>query len=230
MTANFKSSTGGEVELGFSDLPDILPAFPLAGVLLLPRAHLPLNIFEPRYLNMVRDALERRDRLIGMIQPNDAQSGTHEPPLFKVGCAGRIVESNDTPDGRILISLVGICRFGVAEEIEGNKGYRRIRPAWQSYRQDLAGDEDRVERPRLIAALKRYFGLHAIEADWDALDRTPSERLVSSIAMICPFDPSEKQALLEAPDLNTRAETMIALIEMATIDPQGEGARAPSRH
>jgi Lon protease-like protein len=220
----------GEAELGFSDLPEALPVFPLAGVLLLPRAHLPLNIFEPRYLNMVRDALERRDRLIGMIQPTDPRSGLHEPPLYRIGCAGRIVESSDTSDGRILISLVGICRFALTAEIEGMKGYRRVRPDWQSYRQDLACDEDRVDRPRLVAALKRYFHLNAIEADWDALDRTPSERLVSSIAMICPFDPSEKQALLEAPDLNARAETMIALIEMAIIDPQGEGAPAPSRH
>src|SRR6185503_8896833 len=136
MTANFKSSTGGEVELGFSDLPDILPVFPLAGVLLLPRAHLPLNIFEPRYLNMVRDALERRDKLIGMIQPSDPRSGLYEPPLFKIGCAGRVVESSDTPDGRILINLVGVCRFAIAEEIDGVKGYRRVRPDWQPFRGD----------------------------------------------------------------------------------------------
>ncbi len=220
----------GEAELGFSDLPETLPVFPLAGVLLLPRAHLPLNIFEPRYVNMVRDTLERRDKLIGMIQPNDPRSGEHEPSLFTVGCAGRIVESNDTPDGRILINLVGLCRFKIAAEIEGAKGYRRVRPDWRPYRQDLVGEEDSVDRPRLVAALKRYFKLNAIEADWEALDRTPSERLVSSIAMICPFDPSEKQALLEAPTLTARAETMIALIDMATIDPQGEGAKAPSRH
>ena len=220
----------GETELGLSDLPETLPVFPLAGVLLLPRAHLPLNIFEPRYLNMVRDTLERRDKLIGMIQPSDSQSGLYEPPLFKVGCAGRIVESNETPDGRILINLVGLCRFKVAAEIEGVKGYRRVRPDWQPYGHDLKGDDDGVDRPRLVAALKRYFRLNAIEADWEALDRTPSERLVSSIAMICPFDPSEKQALLEAPTLTARAETMIARIDMAPIDPQGEGAKAPSRH
>jgi Lon protease-like protein len=220
----------GEAELGFSDLPESLAVFPLAGVLLLPRAHLPLNIFEPRYLAMVRDTLERRDRLIGMMQPSDPKSKLQDPPLYRVGCAGRIVESSDTPDGRILINLVGICRFEIAAELEGVNGYRRVRPSWQNYRHDLAGDEDRVDRPRLVAGLKRYFHLNAIEADWDALDRTSSERLVSSIAMICPFDPSEKQALLEAPDLTARAETMIALIEMSTIDPQSEGAPAPSRH
>ena len=219
-----------DTELGFSDLPETLPVFPLAGVLLLPRAHLPLNIFEPRYLAMIRDALESRDRLIGMIQPSDPRSDLYEPPLYPIGCAGRVVESNDTPDGRILITLEGICRFGIEAEIGNVKGYRRVRPGWQRYRRDFDPVEDRVDRPRLTAALQRYFQTTGIEADWEALERTPSERLVSSIAMICPFDPSEKQALLEAPDLASRAETMIALIEMASLEQPGEGARAPLRH
>lgn len=212
-------------ELAFSDLPETLPVFPLAGVLLLPRAHLPLNIFEPRYLAMVRDALGRPDRLIGMIQPSDARTELYEPPLYTIGCAGRIIESGDTPDGRILITLVGICRFVIEAEIGNVEGYRLVRPGWNKYRQDFAVDEDKVDRPRLVTALRRYFKLNGIEADWEALDRTPSERLVSSIAMICPFDPSEKQALLEATDLNRRAETMIALIEMATLDQRGEASR-----
>jgi Lon protease-like protein len=212
-------------ELAFSDLPEMLPVFPLPGVLLLPRALLPLNIFEPRYLNMVRDTLETRDRLIGMVQPSDPHSGLYEPPLFTIGCAGRILESSDTPDGRILITLQGVCRFTIEAEIGNVKGYRRVRPGWRGYRDDFAPEEERIDRPRLIAALKGYFKLHSIEADWDALERTAAERLVSSIAMICPFDPSEKQALLEAPDLPHRAELMIALIEMATLDPQGEASR-----
>jgi hypothetical protein len=212
-------------ELAFSDLPETLPVFPLAGVLLLPRAHLPLNIFEPRYLAMVRDALERSDRLIGMIQPSEARSELYEPPLYSVGCAGRIIESSETADGRILITLIGVCRFELEAEIGNVDGYRRVRPGWRKYRQDFAGDADNVDRPRLVAALKRYFKLNGIEADWDALERTPSERLVSSIAMICPFDPSEKQALLEAKDLTQRAETMIALIEMATPDQPGDASR-----
>jgi hypothetical protein len=212
-------------ELAFSDLPETLPVFPLTGILLLPRTHLPLNIFEPRYLAMVRDALESRDRLIGMIQPSDTRPDIEDPALYSIGCAGRIIESSDTPDGRIMITLLGISRFEIETEIGKTKGYRRVRPDWATYRQDFAADEDNVDRPHLVAALKRYFKHNGIEADWEALNRTPSERLVSSIAMICPFDPSEKQALLETTDLNRRAETMIALIEMATLDRQGDSFR-----
>jgi Lon protease-like protein len=217
--------TAENTELTFSDLPETVPVFPLPGVLLLPRALLPLNIFEPRYLNMVRDALETRERLIGMVQPADAHSELYEPPLFSVGCAGRIIESSDTPDGRMLITLRGVCRFELDAEIGNVKGYRRVRAGWRPYHNDFAAEEERIDRPRLVSALKRYFKRHSIEADWDALERTAAERLVSSIAMICPFDPSEKQALLEAGDLPQRTELMIALIEMGMLDQQGDASR-----
>ncbi|GAB4196675.1 MAG: LON peptidase substrate-binding domain-containing protein [Thalassobaculales bacterium] len=210
----------------FEDLPAAIPIFPLEGVLLLPRGRLPLNIFEPRYLEMTRAALAAPQRLIGMIQPRPGSSG-REPPVFETGCAGRITSFSETDDGRYLITLTGVCRFTVAQELPGVAGYRIVQPDWSRFRADFdaPGAVD-FDRPRFEAALKRYFTAHGIQADWEAVTQSPEERLITSLAMICPFSPLEKQALLEAPDLAARAEAMTALVEMAVAElPGGDGAK-----
>ena len=206
-------------------LPEILPIFPLTGVLLLPRGRLPLNIFEPRYLTMTRDALGG-DRLIGMVQPSDPQHqdnrgrGPLNPPVYPIGCAGRITSFTETDDGRYMVTLTGVSRFGIAEEYPVLNGYRRVRPDWQTFARDLdspAGTE--FDRDRFIRGLKSFFNQRQISADWEAIEKAAGEHLINSIAMLCPFAPSEKQALLEAPDLNERARRLIALVEMAAVQP-----------
>jgi len=212
---------------GGTALPSILPIFPLAGVLLLPRGRLPLNIFEPRYLAMTRDALAG-ERLIGMVQPSDPSARGSEPTVYPTGCAGRITSFSETDDGRFLITLTGICRFRIREELPLLEGYRRVVPEWREFAQDLdSEDEPGFDRDRLLRGLRTYFQQHQIQADWDAITAVPGERLVTSIAMICPFDPSEKQALLEAPDLDERARLLTAIVEMAGLNqpPGGAGAR-----
>lgn len=205
-------------------LPDVLPIFPLTGILLLPRGRLPLNIFEPRYLAMTRDALGG-ERLIGMIQPNEPQrdntgGGALNPPVYKVGCAGRITQFSETDDGRFLITLTGVSRFRVAEELPLVSGYRRIVPDWQAYPLDREPPpEPNFDRGRLIRGLKGFFALRRLEVDWQAIEKAPAEHLITSLAMACPFAPSEKQALLEAADLDARAELLTALVEMAAVEP-----------
>ncbi|MBP5857983.1 LON peptidase substrate-binding domain-containing protein [Marivibrio halodurans] len=208
----------------FEDLPASIPVFPLSGVLLLPRGMLPLNIFEPRYLNMIEDAL-KADRMIGMIQPSATPARSDkEPPLYAMGCAGRIVAFEETDDGRFLVSLKGVARFTVAEEMPTTRGYRRVRPDWTGFETDLEeASHGAVERKKLFKSLKSFFKAQEIEASWDALNETPDERLVNSLAMICPFEASEKQALLEAPSLKERAEVLTALVEMAVLDTGGGG-------
>jgi Lon protease-like protein len=199
----------------FGELPDSLPIFPLTGVLLLPRGRLPLNVFEPRYLSMVEDAL-KGDRMIGMIQPC---GDSDPPPVFSTGCAGRIVSFTESDDGRYLISLSGLCRFTVAKELESQRGYRRIQPDWAPFKGDM--DEEQcpgLQRSQFISLLQAYFHRQGLSANWDAIGESPDERLLTSLAMICPFEPSEKQALLEAPDLASRAEIMVQLLEMAIAD------------
>ena len=208
-------------------LPGILPVFPLAGVLLLPRGRLPLNIFEPRYLAMTRDALGG-ERLIGMIQPQDPALGgpnsdDMNPPLYPVGCAGRITQFSETDDGRFLITLTGVSRFRIREELPLLSGYRRVVPDWGAF----AADRDAAPRPgfdraRLVRGLKSFFAMHQISADWEAIDKAPGEHLVTSLAMACPFAPSEKQALLEAADPDGRAELLTTLVEMAALKPTSE--------
>ncbi|PWC53410.1 LON peptidase substrate-binding domain-containing protein [Azospirillum sp. TSO22-1] len=214
----------------FDQLPRELPVFPLPGVLLLPRGRLPLNIFEPRYLAMVQDALGT-DRMIGMIQPTDPTSRAKAPPLYETGCAGRITSFAETEDGRLLITLTGVCRFLVLRELPCARGYRRVQPAWERFAADLDGEATGgIDRERLVCGLKGYFKTQGISANWDSIDGTPDERLVTSLAMICPFEASEKQALLEAPDLGERAKLLIALIEMAILDGhEGDGGTLP-RH
>jgi Lon protease-like protein len=205
-------------------LPDILPIFPLPGVLLLPRGRLPLNIFEPRYLAMTRDAIAG-DRLIGMIQPLDPVLREANPPVYPVGCAGRITSFSETEDGRYLITLTGISRFRIREELPLYEGYRRIVPDWSEFRRDLESEAgEGFDRERLVRGLRAFFQKHGIAADWEAVMRTPGERLVTSIAMICPFSPGEKQALLEAPSLEERGRLLTAIVEMAAAALPRDGA------
>ena len=209
-----------------AELPVILPIFPLTGVLLLPRGRLPLNIFEPRYLAMTRGALAS-ERLIGMVQPSDPTVQESNPPVYPTGCAGRITSFSETDDGRFLITLTGTGRFRIREELPLLEGYRRIVPDWTEFARDNEGEEEaRFDRERLMRGLRAYFQQHQITADWDAVTSVPGERLVTSIAMICPFDPREKQALLEAPDLDERARLLTAIVEMALMHRPSEGTGA----
>lgn len=212
---------------GATALCETLPIFPLAGVLLLPRGRLPLNIFEPRYLAMTRDALGG-DRLIGMVQPSDPnQPASGNPPVYPTGCAGRITSFSETDDGRYLITLTGLCRFHIREELPLHSGYRRVVPQWDDFASDLRTPrEPAFDRERLLRGLRSYFDKHQIKAEWDAIGSVPGERLVTSIAMVCPFEPSEKQALLEAPGLDERAQLLTAIVEMAIIDGSGESGGA----
>lgn len=199
-------------------LPETLPLFVLPSVLLLPRGRLPLNIFEPRYRALVDDALGLPQRMIGIVQINDTESGDGAK-LFTVGCAGRIASFAETDKGTYLISLTGVSRFGLGEELEMVNGYRRIRPVWSAYGEDLSEPPHGVvERGRLFSALRHYFKVHGIMANWDVIQDTPDEQLIISLAMTCPFAPWEHQALLEAPTLAERSRLLLTLIEMATLD------------
>lgn len=214
------------------DLPSRLPIFPLTGVLLLPRARLPLHVFEPRYLSMVSDALGA-GRMIGMIQPVADAPPEGDPLVYDTGCAGRIVEFRETDDGRCLIALSGVCRFHVQRETTDGTPYRTVAPDWSEFAGDLGpGDEGDFDRSRLLRGLKRYFRLTGMSVDWADIESSPCERLINALAMICPLGPSEKQALLEAPDLNHRARLLIAMIEMIIVDTEraDTGGRAASRH
>ena len=208
-------------------LPDILPIFPLTGVLLLPRGRLPLNIFEPRYLAMTRDAMEG-ERLIGMVQPQEGAGDAGDPPVYRTGCAGRMVSFSETDDGRYLITLSGLARFDIARELPRAQLYRRVVPEWEPYRGDLAPATDTIDRARLLAALKPFLERQGVIADWRAVDATPDVRLVTTVAMVAPFQPAEKQALLEARDLGERARLLTALVEMSV---HGSAERADgARH
>jgi Lon protease-like protein len=205
-----------------TSLPARIPIFPLAGVLLLPGGKLPLHIFEPRYRDMIRDALSG-ERLIGMVQPTDPARGSPRPEIYRTGCAGRIVEDRETEDGRFYVTLHGLCRFRIAEELAVATRYRQVAADWTPYRGDVgASDEDgRVDRARLLPALRAYLQLAGIPADWKAVEGAPSAALVNYLSMICPFSPSEKQALLEAADVFERGRVMTALIEMAVLAKAG---------
>ena len=205
----------------FDQLPEIVPIFPLAGVLLLPRGKLPLNVFEPRYLAMTEDALSG-NRMIGIIQPSDPLSRASVPPVYPIGCAGRITSFSETDDGRYLITLTGVCRFETVRELPIVRGYRRVDVSWERFAADLEEPGPALfDRARLVEGLRTYFKIQGISANWDAIESTPDERLVTSLAMICPFEPSEKQALLECGSLSERASMMIAIIEMSVLDKRG---------
>ena len=202
----------------FEDLPRDLPIFPLPSVLLLPRGKLPLNLFEPRYLAMGLDAIAG-NRMIGMIQPvvpeRDPVGDT--AGVYRTGCAGRITSFSETTDGRLLITLTGICRFDVVREIAGDRQYRRVEPDFSPYRADLEqpAQGTPIDRERLVSALRAYTGATGMDFDWGAVEDAGDELLVMSLAMVCPFEAQEKQALLEAADLTELANTVITLMEMA---------------
>jgi len=204
-------------------LPASLPLFPLSGVLLLPRGQLPLNIFEPRYLAMTDDALAG-DRMIGMIQPTVPDSPAQNPALYRVGCAGRITSFAEMGE-RYLITLTGVCRFDLVDEMPTTRGYRRAVANWAPYPDDMVEAEAPLDRPRLMAGLERYFDRHGLKADWTAVNAAPSERLVTLVAMLCPFSPAEKQALLECPDFEARGRLLIDLVEMDARAIPGDGLR-----
>jgi hypothetical protein len=201
------------------DLPGTVPIFPLSGALLLPRARLPLHIFEPRYLTMV-DAALGGHRLIGMIQPRPAPETVQRPDLYPVGCLGKITSFSETEDGRYFITLTGVCRFRPERELDTITPYRQIVADYADFEADLAPaeDENAVDRHHLAEALKDYLTKQNLDADWETIEHAPCETLVNSLAVICPFEPPEKQALLEAPTLAERGRALIALIEMASAE------------
>lgn len=198
-----------------ADLPETIPVFPLPGALLLPRAHLPLHIFEPRYLAMLEDCLKTRHRLIGMIQPR--QTPTGEKRLQAIGCAGRVTSFSETDDGRYMITLSGISRFRVKEEVQGFAPYRRCLVEWAPFGRDLgiAEDDPGLDREAFLAVLGRFFEKQGLSTDWKGLKGADPELLVNTLSMLCPFSSEDKQALLEAPTLMTRRETLVTLIEFA---------------
>jgi uncharacterized protein len=199
-----------------TDLPETIPIFPLPGALLLPRARLPLHIFEPRYLQMLDDAMKTKHRLIGMIQPREVPGST-EKRLQAIGCAGRLTGFSETEDGRYMITLSGQSRFRVKEEVQGFAPYRRALVDWAPFGRDL-GDEETdkgFDRKVFLAVLARYFAAMELSTDWSSLKEAEPELLVNSLSMLCPFSPEDKQALLEAPSLTTRRETLVTLIEFA---------------
>ncbi len=203
------------------DLPRTIPIFPLSGAILFPRASMPLNIFEPRYLNMIDDTIGA-DRLIGMVQPWSAASDLSRPEIAPVGCVGRITSFAETDDGRYLITLTGVCRFRVRAELRADTPYRQVDADFMAFGEDLAapGDSFALDRAELYSALRRYVeSKGGFQVDWSAVEAAPAEALVNAIASLCPFDSPEKQALLEAETLYDRASTLIALLELnATPD------------
>ena len=200
-----------------SDLPDVIPVFPLSGALLLPRGQMPLNIFEPRYLAMIDDAMLSGRRLVGMIQPDPAHSESEEnPTLFKIGCVGRITQLAETGDGRYHIQLTGIARFRIEHEVEAATLYRQCRVAYAPFTDDFTArlGEDVVDRKAVLSALAAFLKANNLKTDWGEIENAPNEALVNALAMMSPYGPAEKQAMLEAPDLKTRAEILVAVTEI----------------
>jgi uncharacterized protein len=198
------------------DLPAVIPVFPLNGALLLPRADLPLNIFEPRYLAMIEDAL-KAERIIGMIQTAEEEEKSSPPALMKIGCAGRLTSFAETPDQRVLITLTGVCRFTVVGELAATTPYRQVEADFDAFEIDLVTDlgANEVNRPALLTAFKDYLTANNMNADWNEINATSTEVLVNTLSLLAPYAAREKQALLEAPDLKTRAEVLVALTEIA---------------
>ncbi len=202
------------------DLPKVLPIFPLEGVLLLPGGRLPLNVFEPRYLAMFDDAMAS-NRLIGMIQPCDENRREETPKVYETGCVGRVTSFSETDDGRYLVTLSGLIRFDVVRELPAGS-YRMVEPDYTRFSGDMEEDKGAIDRDRLVKVLNAYFEANSIEGDWEAIEQTSDERLVTSLAMICPLGAPEKQALLESMTLTERAEALTAIMEMATHSGDGE--------
>ncbi|MBY8976016.1 LON peptidase substrate-binding domain-containing protein [Rhodobacteraceae bacterium NNCM2] len=204
-----------------ADLPDVIPVFPLPGALVLPRGRLPLNIFEPRYLAMLDDTLRSDHRLIGMVQP--LESRENPPRLHQIGCAGRVTSMSETEDGRYLIALCGVARFRIASELEGFTPYRRVRVEWSDFHADLgeAEQDEEMDRKEFFPLLERFFASRELSSDWESLESAETELLINSLSMMCPFSTEEKQALLEAPNLRDRRETLVALMQFAIASGNG---------
>ena len=198
-----------------SDLPSAIPVFPLPGALLLPRSRLPLHLFEPRYLAMLDDVMKTPERLIGMLQPYETPGG--EGRLHSIGCAGRLTAFSETEDGRYMITLSGQSRFRVTSEVQGFAPYRRCEVNWSGFERDLGPvEEDKdFQREAFLKLLNRFFRDRGLSTDWGSLREAEDELLINSLSMLCPFSPEDKQALLEAPSLSTRRETLVTLIEFA---------------
>ena len=225
-------------DLRIGSLPTELPVFPLPGALLLPRGRLPLNVFEPRYLALIEDALAA-DRMFGMIQPSDrldeeadmladdAPAAAEAPALFAVGCVGRLMSFNEREDGTCSVALAGVARFRVGRELPEVRGYRRLSVSYFGYAHDLEEVEPiDFDREALVGTLRRYFAHRGFEARWEAIDQMDDETLLTTLGMICPFPPAEKQALLEARTLTDRARTLQALLEMAGHEMEPGGGRS----
>jgi Lon protease-like protein len=220
---------------GSADLPENIPVFPLPGALLLPRGQMPLNIFEPRYLAMVDDSMRDGHRLIGMIQPDpshpdSAHPGPQDKPtLFKVGCVGRITQLAETGDGRYLLQLTGVARFRVEEELNVATLYRQCRVTTVPFANDFIArkGEDKVDRKAVLDALTAFLKANNLKTDWDGIEKAPNEALVNALAMMSPYGTAEKQAMLEAPDLQARAEILIAVTEMELAKKTAGGGETP---
>ncbi len=214
------------------DLPPRIPVFPLRGAILLPRASLPLNVFEPRYLQMLADVLAGA-RFLGILQPArvdgtlDRESPTGKSaPLRSIGCVGRVSAYQELDDGRLAISVTGVARFEVVGEAVTDKPYRILSVSYDRFSRDFSAGlgEEQVDRANLLAVLKDYLDQHQLEADWQAIERASSESLVNSLSVMSPYGSEEKQALLEAPDLRARAEVLVALARMELAGTGGAGS------
>ena len=207
------------------DLPQVIPVFPLPGALLLPRGQMPLNIFEPRYLAMVDDSLRDGHRLIGMIQPDVAHGEADKPPLYAIGCVGRITQLAESGDGRYLLELTGVARFRIEDELKVATLYRQCRVTFAPFADDFVArkGEDAVDREAVLAALRSFLKANDLKADWEGIENAPNEALVNALSMMSPYGAAEKQALLEAPDLKTRAELLIAITEIDLAKKNTEG-------
>jgi Lon protease-like protein len=208
------------------ELPATIPVFPLPGALLLPRGQMPLNIFEPRYLAMIDDAMADRHRLIGIIQPETAHPGPEEKPnLYTIGCVGRITQLAESGDGRYVLELTGVARFRVVDEPSVLTPYRQCRVDYHPFADDFTPrkGEDAVDRTALLKALAGFLKANKLNADWEGIEKAPNEALVNALAMMSPYGPAEKQAMLEAPDLKTRAEILVALTEIELAKSENDG-------
>ncbi len=206
-----------EIYKGPEDLAGVIPVFPLPGALLLPRGQMPLNIFEPRYVAMIDAALMSGNRLIGMIQPDPAHPGPEDHPnLYKIGCVGRITQIAETGDGRYLLQLTGVSRFRIEEELPVTTLFRQCRVTYAPFVDDFIArkGEDEVDRKKVLRALSDFLQANNLKTDWEGIENAPNEALVNALAMMSPYGSAEKQAMLEAPDLKTRAEILVAVTEI----------------
>ena len=211
---------------GPADLPKVVSIFPLAGALLLPRGQMPLNIFEPRYLELVDDCLRDGHRLIGMIQPDTRNPGSDaKPNVYRIGCVGRITQIAETGDGRYLMQLTGVARFRIEEELTVATAYRQCQVTYVPFADDFVArkGEEVVDRKAVLGALSAFLKANKLKADWEGIENAPNEALVNALAMMSPYGAAEKQAMLEAPDLKTRAEILVAVTEMDLAKASTEG-------